>query len=141
MHWLTTMSASVLGVDTNVLVRFLADDDDVQSAQAKQFIADNQPIAVSMLVLVETFNVLTKVRKFPVGAVHESYRQLLRSPALEVENPSVVGQAIDNGEEAGCGFADAVIALQYRQLGCSTTATFDHRAARLEDMRPVESFL
>ena len=135
------MSISVLGIDTNVLVSFLADDDDVQSAQAKQFIAGNQPIGVSMLVLAETFNVLTKVRKFPIEAVHESYRQLLRSPTLEVEKPSIVAQAIDDGDKAGCGFVDALIALQYRNLGYTTMATFDHRAARLEGMQRVENFL
>ena len=131
----------MLGIDTNVLVRFLADDDDVQSAQAKQFVAGNRPIRVSMLVLAEAFNVLTKVRKFPTSRVHHGYRTLLRSPDFEVETPSVVAQAIENGEVAGCGFTDALIALQNQRAGCITTATFDHRAARLEDMKRVESFL
>ena len=131
----------MLGVDTNVLVRFLAGDDDVQSAQAKQFVAGNRPIRVSQLVLAEAFNVLTKVRKFPMGEIHDGYRVLLRSPDFEVESPSMVSQAIEDGELAGCGFTDALIALQNRDAGCTVTATFDHRAARLEDMQRVESFL
>lgn len=131
----------MLGVDTNVLVRFFADDDDVQSAQAKQFVTANQPVYVSMLVLTETFNVLTKVRKFPAGTVHDSFRLLLRSPGFEIENPSMVSRAVEDGEVAGCGFTDALIALQNRNAGCSITATFDHRAARLESMQRVESFL
>ncbi|RYE57011.1 MAG: PIN domain-containing protein, partial [Hyphomicrobiales bacterium] len=130
--WPKTMSESVLGVDTNILVRFFADDDDLQSAQAKQFIADNQPVYVSMLVLSEAFNVLTKVRKFPMSAVHNGYRMLLRSPGIVVEDPQIVAQALEDGEGATCGFTDALIALQNRAFGCSTTATFDHRAARLE---------
>ncbi len=117
-RWPTTTSVSVLGVDTDVLVRFFADDDDVQSAQAKRFFTGNQPIYVSMLVLAETFNVLTTVRKFPASAVPDSFRLLLRSPGFELENPSMVAAAVD-----------------------STTATFDHRAARLESMQRVESFL
>lgn len=131
----------MLGADTNVLVRFVADDDDTQSGQAKQLVADNQPVYLSMLVLAEAFTVLTKVRKFPMSAVHDAYRLLLRSPGFEVEDPQLVGEAIEEGENAGCGFTDALIALQNRVAGCRTTATFDHRAARLGAMQLVESLL
>jgi predicted nucleic-acid-binding protein len=133
----------VLGVDTNVLVRFLADDDDTQSALTREFMADpgNQPIYLSMLVLSEAFTVLTKVRKFPMDAVHDGFRMLLRSPGFIVESPDLVDRAIEDGEAARCGFADALIALQHLACGCDVTVTFDHRATRLESMQRLEDYL
>lgn len=131
----------MLGVDTNVLVRFLADDDDVQSAQAKQLLGGHAGIYLSMLVMAETFNVLTKVRKFPMRAVHESFREVLSSPAFTVENSPLVARAIEAGEAANCGFSDALIALQNEVAGCDVTATFDHRASRLNGMQRVEDML
>lgn len=133
----------MLAIDTNVLVRFFADDDDLQSMQAKRLIAESagRQIYLSTLVLAETFTVLTKVRKFPSVAVCEGYRMLLRSPTFTVENPQMVIQAIDTGERAKCGFVDALIALQNQAAGCNTTATFDHRAAHLDGMQRVEDLL
>jgi len=133
----------VLAADTNVVVRFLADDDDLQSEQAKQLITgtEGRRIFLSMLVLAETFTVLTKVRKFSANAVHEGFRMLLRSPTFMVENPQMVASAIEAGERAKCGFTDALIALQNHAAGCETTATFDHRASRLDAMQRVEALL
>jgi predicted nucleic-acid-binding protein len=137
------MSASVLGVDTNVLIRFLTTDDEVQSAQAQRLLSrrENQPIYVSMLVLVEAYNVMTKVKKQPVDAVLDSYRLLLRSPAVTVERADVVSIAIEDASRTRAGFADALIALQNAEANCVATATFDIRATRLDAMSPVEDFI
>ena len=142
-RWRKKTSAFVLGVDTNVLVRFLADDDDRQSEQAKLLMGnlDNQPIYISLIVLAEAFNVLTKVRKFPLDVVHDGYRQLLRSPGIEVEDPRLVAHALGLGQHARCGFNDALIALRDHAAGCKTTATFDRKAARLDTMTTVEDLL
>ena len=143
MPWRMKTSAFVLAVDTNVMVRFFADDDDLPSVQAKQLITEtaDRRIYLSMLVLAETFTVLTKVRKFPSAPVHEGYRMLLRSPTFSVENPQMVAMAIDAGERTKCGFTDALIALQNNAAGCETTATFDHRASRLDGMQRLEDLL
>ena len=133
----------MLGVDTNVLVRFLAADDDMQSEQAKLLMSnvDNQPIRISLIVLAEAFNMLTKVRKFPMDAVHDGYRQLLRSPGIEIEDPRLVSRALGLGQVARCGFNDALSALANEKAGCQTTASFDQRASRLDAMTTVEELL
>jgi len=133
----------VLGVDTNVLVRFLTDDDDLQTPQAHSLVtkAANHPICVSMLVLAETYNVLTKVKKQPVQAVLESFRLLLHSPAMRVERPDMVSAAIEDAAETKAGFSDALIAMQNKEARCMTTATFDIRATRLPDMSAAKDFV
>jgi predicted nucleic-acid-binding protein len=141
--WLKKTSESVLGVDTNVLVRFLTDDDDLQTPQAHSLVtkAANHPIYVSMLVLAETYNVLTKVKKQPVQAVLESFRLLLHSPAMRVERPDMVSAAIEDAAETKAGFSDALIAMQNKEARCMTTATFDIRATRLPDMSAAKDFV
>ena len=133
----------MLGIDTNVLIRFLTVDDAVQSPQAQALLTrvENQPIYISMLVLAEAFNVLTKVKKQPASAVLEAYALLLRSPALTIERPELVQMAIDEASRTHAGFPDAMIGLQNAEASCVTTATFDIRATRLASMRPVKDFL
>ena len=133
----------MLGVDTNVLVRFLILDDELQFAKVQSLFRreNNKPIYLSALVLAETFTVLTKVKKFPVAAVLESYRLLLRSPDVVVEGPAMVTAAIEDAARSGAGFPDALIALQNAEAGCVTTATFDKRAIRLEAMSAAEDFV
>lgn len=137
------MSVSVLGVDTNVLVRFLADDDERQTPIAVQFISDeaNQPIFLSMLVLSEAFTVLTRVKKFQASRVISAFRGLAASDGFEIENMQLLHEALGDAERAGCGLADALIARQNQLAGCRTSATFDIRAMRLEGMTSVEEFL
>jgi predicted nucleic-acid-binding protein len=133
----------VLGVDTNVLVRFLADDDATQSPQAVRALqaAGNQPIYVGRIVAAETFWVLTKVKKFPRQSVIDSFRGLLASVDFKVESEKLMSRALDDCERVGCDFADALIALENRQAGCEATATFDVDAQKLAGMIPLSDRL
>jgi predicted nucleic-acid-binding protein len=143
MHWRRKTSVSVLGIDTNVIVRFLTSDDEEQTPQAQRLLskADNHPIFISMLVLAEAFTVLTKVKRQPDAAVLDSFRLLLRSPALRIERPDLVASAIASAAKTRAGFADALIALQNSEARCVSTATFDIRAMRLPGMNPVRDFI
>ena len=132
----------MLGVDTNVLIRFLTLDDPEQSAQAQSLFtkAENHPIYLSMLVLAEAFNVMTKVKKFPSAAVLDSYRLLARSPAVAIERADIVSAAIEDAARTNAGFSDALIALQNAEAGCDASATFDIRAMRLDTMHAAKDF-
>lgn len=132
----------MLGVDTNVLIRFLTIDDAGQSAVAAAVFAEkeNQPVYLSMLVLAEAFTVMTRVQKFPPSAVLDSYRLLLSAPAIEIERPDLVLAAIEDAARTKAGFTDALIALQNIDGGCGVTATFDVRAMRLDTMRAAKDF-
>jgi predicted nucleic-acid-binding protein len=133
----------VLGVDTNVLVRFLAEDDPLQTPQAIQLLTDpaNHPVYLAQVAIIETFWVLTKVKKFPRSKVFAAFRQLLLSDQFKVERPAEIADALDKAEEAGCDLADALIAIVNLQAGCRSTATFDVDAQRLVGMIAVGSQL
>lgn len=133
----------MLGVDTNVLVRFLTRDDRVQSPQSFGLVtsAANQPIHICLVAMVEVVWILRKVKRWPSRDVFRACRQLLESSDFSVEEHELVLSAIADAEEAGCDLADAVIALLNHRAGCEATATFDEDARRLSRMVPVEACL
>lgn len=132
----------MLGVDTNILVRFLTRDDQAQAEQAHRIITDtgNQPIRLTLIVVVELVWVLTKVKRWPSPDVFDACRRLLQSSDFVVERAALVEQCILDAEHAGCDLADAVIAALNLEAGCRSTVTFDRDAQRLTDMSAAEDF-
>lgn len=135
-----TTSASVLGADTNVLVRFLTRDDPVQSPKSYQLFTDaaNQPIRVCVVALVELVWVLHKVKRWPLAEVFDACEELLDSSDFEFEERELIVRALDEARQADCDLADALIALFNHRAGCESTATFDGNAQKLALMTPVE---
>ncbi len=133
----------MLGVDTNVIVRFLAIDDDKQTPLAGRFMAraENQPVRIALIVVVETFWVLTRTKKFPRPRVFAAFRDLLQSSQFIVEDAGLLALAIEQAEVVGCDLADALISLLNDRAGCDATATFDEVAQDLPNMIAVESRL
>ena len=131
----------MLGIDTNVLVRFLAEDDALQTPQAIRALsaARNQPIYVGRVVAAETFWVLTKVKKFPRQSVIDALRGVFASVDFKTEAEDIMMRALDDCERVGCDFADALIALENQKAGCEATLTFDVGALALDTMIPLAS--
>jgi predicted nucleic-acid-binding protein len=140
--WLQTMSAFVLGVDTNVLVRYFTLDDARQAELARQILtaSQNRPIRVCLVVLVELVWVLTKVKHWPQKDVFEACRGLLHSSDFSVEESELAEQCLNEAEQARCDLADALIAVMNARAGCTTTVTFDHDAQHLAGMTAPETF-
>jgi predicted nucleic-acid-binding protein len=126
----------VIGLDTNVLVRYFMDDDGDQAAAAAQLMEsldDDSPGFVGTVVLAELHWVLRAVYALSRGEAAQVLRRLTQARGLLVESPDLVRAALD-AAESGADFADAVIACSAAAAGCGTTKTFDRRAARLPGM-------
>lgn len=129
------------GLDTNVILRFLIDDDPVQSKMARNVFAqfrEEEPGFVSLVVLAELSWVLTKSYGFDRNGVADIIEDLLSSTQLIVEKANIVHLALDvfqAGKEVG--FADALIAEVCRDAGASRTLTFDRGAATERGMTLV----
>ena len=125
----------MIGLDTNILVRYFAQDDPVQSHKAtvvmEQHLTEQTPGFVSVVALAETTWVLERVyrlRKQEIAAVIE---RVLQADMLVVEHEAEVATALIALWE-GCGsFADALIGGINAKAGCSHTVTFDRKALRL----------
>lgn len=123
----------MIGLDTNVLVRFLVQDDAGQGALARDLLAKctaEDPGFVGREVLVELVWVLSRAYSFPTGKVAEVLDGLLCAEELIVESPDAVALAVERYRAEGADFADQMIAAAARSAGCDVIYTFDRRAAR-----------
>lgn len=128
----------MIGVDTNVLVRHLTQDDPAQSRAATRFFAArtaDDPAYISLVALVETVWVLRRAYGIEAAAVTRVIRGLLSVREVVVPAPDVVRRAVDDAEQAGTDLADAIIAHLAVAAGADGTVTFDRRAAELPAMR------
>lgn len=125
----------MLGIDTNVLVRFLVQDDDSQFEKARKLIkrevAAGRRVFVNQLVLMETEWVLRSRYAVPKNQVIEAISGLLDSNDVKFEDEPVIEEALFIWKDSAADFADCLIGAKNRRLGCRATATFDSKASRL----------
>jgi predicted nucleic-acid-binding protein len=125
----------MLGLDTNVLVRLLIEDDPAQTRQARNLVgaavAADEVVLVSLPVLLETEWVLRSCYEMPPETILSLFRAALETQELAFEDEAAVEEALFNWQEGLSGFSDCLIVAHNRQLGCRSTTTFDARAARL----------
>lgn len=121
----------MIGIDTNVLVRYLVQDDPEQSAQSTLLIEQecnlSSPGYLSNIVLCELVWVLTGAYKYDKNLVIEVMEQILVTAELLVENENVVRKAINDYKIGSADFSDYLIVNNNQQSGCSKTYTFDKK--------------
>ena len=121
----------MIGLDTNILVRFLTQDDPIQSPRATEIIerrlTEENPGFVSIVAMVETVWVLDRAYRLAANEIAAA----VETDVLVVENEPEVFSAMIALKEGQGSFADAVIAALGTRAGCSCTLTFDQKALRL----------
>lgn len=124
----------MIGVDTNILVRHLVQDDVEQAARATAFIEGrltrDTPGFINRMVVVELIWVLETSYGFARNLVADLIDRLLRTAELVVEDADQVNEAIQRFRRSGADLADLLLAIGNARHGCSETYTFDRRAAR-----------
>ena len=125
----------MLGIDTNVLVRFLVRDDEAQFEKARKLIkrevAAGRRVFVNQLVLMETEWVLRSRYAVPKNQIIEAVSGLLNATDIQFEDEPAIEEALFIWKDSIADFADCLIGTKNRRLGCRATATFDANAARL----------
>ena len=125
----------MLGVDTNVLVRYLTRDDKSQYGKARRLIArevaKGEPVLVSLLILLETEWVLRSRYELAKEDIVTAFSALLDTADLAFEDEPSVENAVYSWKDSAADFADCLIEARNRRLGCRATATFDSRALKL----------
>jgi predicted nucleic-acid-binding protein len=127
------------GLDTNVLIRHLTQDDPVQSPKATRLIertlTEEAPGFVNIVVIAETAWVLERAYALCSGEIAAALERILQTAVLIVENEADVFAAMIAVKENRASFADALIGALDATAGCAVTVTFDRRAARLRDFQ------
>lgn len=110
-------------IDTNVVVRFLTNDDPHQGGVARAVIEDGD-VFIPTTVLLETEWVLRSAYDFTARQIVHALRGLAGLPGITVESPSLLAQALDWMEQ-GMDFADALHLSASER--CTAFLTFDRR--------------
>ena len=122
---------SLIGIDTNVILRAILGDDPVQSAMAVRLFRDLTPTHrgfITQLTLAETYWVLNRAKRLARETCLDVIRGLVETEVLEFEDGETVVRALTLAED-GADFADALIQGTMELFGTTETVTFDRDAA------------
>lgn len=118
----------MIGLDTNVLIRYLTRDDERQWQQAAELIEGEKHCFIANIVLCEMVWVLRgNPYKFAKDEILKTLEVMLQSTIFEFENRSVVYQALQHDRQGRGDFSDYLIGAIARQVGCDEMATFDRK--------------
>jgi predicted nucleic-acid-binding protein len=125
----------MIGLDTNVLVRFLVRDDEGQFERARRLIrreaAAGEPVLINLLVFLETEWVLRSRYDLTKAEIVAAFSGLLESVEVSFEDEASLEQALFLWKESNVQFADCLISARNTALACRGTASFDSKALRL----------
>ncbi len=131
----------MIGLDTNVIVRYLTQDDAVQSRKATEIVerrlTADRPGFVSIVAMIEAVWVLDRAYNLSPKEIAAAVERMLQTEVLLVENEQEVFVAMVALREGRGSFADALIAALGVRAGCKYTLTFDHKALRLSGFEPA----
>ena len=132
----------MIGLDTNVVVRLFANDDQAQRAASIRLIDSLPPgekALINSIVLAELLWTLRRVYRFERDQLAQVVRKLSEHPKIQLADVDVVRDAAHRSREEGGDIVDHVIALTNRDRGCRYTFTFDEDAAACSDFTLLES--
>lgn len=123
----------MIGLDTNVLVRFFTQDDPAQSARATRLIETrclpDDPGYISLVTLCELAWVLSSGYGYGRADISRLVRGILTTSALEIEHSDRVWTALSRYENGKAGLADYLIGVSCLEANAKPVYTFDRHAA------------
>ena len=122
----------MIGLDTNVVVRYVTHDDPDQTTAAVALmnsLTQDAPGFVSLIVIVELVWVLEAAYRFRKAEIIQVIEALLRSKELVLERADIVAQALRKFASGNADFADCLIERLGHAAECPHTVTFDRNAS------------
>jgi len=125
----------VIGLDSNILVRYLTQDDPVQARKANQVIEDalgaGQSLYLNHVVMCELCWVLARAYDYERLELADVVEKVLTAAQFEFEDKNSLWQALAGFRQSGADFADCLIGAKNSAAGCTSTFTFDKRTKGL----------
>lgn len=131
------------GLDTNVLVRYIVQDDAEQSLAATALIEGGEQTGetffINQIVLCEVVWVVKRCYSAGRDEIGRLVEQILRTASFRVQRSAEAWSALNLYRKTPADFADCLIACTNRAADCTETATFDRQAAQTDGFRLVSS--
>ena len=124
----------MIGLDTNVLVRYLVQDDPAQSKLATKFIekncTDSEPGIIGHIVLCELSWVLESNYQQSRDQIANVIEQILQVSQLAIPNTELIWRALSDYRDSNADFSDLLLSRINQATGCEYTLKFDKKAAK-----------
>jgi len=132
----------LIGLDTNVLIRYIVQDDEKQSKLATAFIesqcsAEN-PAFINEITLCEVVWVLKCAYRYDKAIILNVLKQLLNSIDLQLASYQAVVLAYEDYEQGRADFSDYLIARINQRAGCQVTVSFDKKACDSQNFKLLD---
>jgi predicted nucleic-acid-binding protein len=124
----------MIGIDTNILIRYIVQDDKRQAIAASRFIegtcSEESPGFINIIVFCELVWVLSQAYKFPRSDIVTVIKQIMVTNCFEIQYTQLIWNALSDYEDEGGDFADYIIAYLNKSKGIEFTVTFDKKASK-----------
>jgi predicted nucleic-acid-binding protein len=131
----------MIGLDTNILVRYLVQDDIQQANKANHLIenavTNEEVFWINHIVICELIWVLSKAYDYPKAVLLLVLEKLLLTKQFEIQDKNAVWDAINRYQNSQADFADCLIGSINHAADCSVTLTFDKSAAKLSTFKSL----
>jgi len=125
----------VIGLDTNVLLRYLVRDDAAQAARAERELERDERFLIDGIVLCELVGVLETGYGCSRADIVVALERILATAQFEIESQDLVAAALDDYRRSAADFSDCLIGRRHRAAGTVETVTFDRSLKGLEGFR------
>ena len=126
----------MIGLDTNVLVRYVLRDDlsqaDLADRLIEKCIAEQILVVISLLTIQETEWVLRACANIEKARIISLFKALLESADVLIETEDILEEALLHFENSNADFSDCLMVAKYQHLACDYMVTFDSKAAKIE---------
>jgi predicted nucleic-acid-binding protein len=135
----------MIGIDTNILVRYLTNDDIEQSLAVanllEHYSSSESSIYINNVVLCEVIWVLESGYKYPKDQISNALKLVLQTPEFAFDNHALVVKALYEYEQSnGADFSDILISFTNKNNGCETTYSFDKKAIKHSYFQELNNF-
>lgn len=124
----------MIGIDTNVIVRYIVQDDPKQARAATELIekslSPDNPGFINHIVMCEIVWVLKRAYKLDKASICQVIEQIIRTDRIVIEDVQLVWKALETYKESKADFADCLLGQRNLQAGCQYTATLDDAASK-----------
>jgi predicted nucleic-acid-binding protein len=130
----------MVGVDSNIVLRLLLNDDPIQAEQAKLAVRNaSSPCLINTTVLSEVVWVLRRGYKFDRKNIIKAVEALLQTQNFCFEDSETIWRTLNDYRVSSADFSDCLIGQGNKQSRCETTITFDRKAGNLGSFTLLDS--
>ncbi len=129
----------MIGIDTNILLRFFETDDaPEQTAAAQAFVREQGSVFLNPVVLVELVWTLRSTFALDRLTIYSRLARLVSAPEFSFAFHEATERAVSQYGQGAADFADCLIGELNLEFGCDVTMTFDKKASKTLPFRRLE---